>query len=167
MLYNCTLHQIPCVYLSIYFTKEDKSDVKRDMAKQIPIAFGIGVSLCVVQAISRFCLNYVSAGMTKTIRNQVYHSMLSKTISYFDDKSNSVGKLIEVLASQTRDLNGVSAEFYVLVYQGVIVIIICWVVSMIFWWNLGLIVIGLVPSMAASNYALSQFVISKKGSNNL
>ena len=63
--------------------------------------------------------------MTKTIRNKLYHSLLHKTIPYFDDVDHSVGQLIEILASQAKELNGASAELYILFYQGCVAIIAC------------------------------------------
>jgi ATP-binding cassette subfamily B (MDR/TAP) protein 1 len=48
--------------------------------------------------------------VTLKIRKNLYSSILSKSIGWFDVKENSPGQLATVLASDTQVINGVSTE---------------------------------------------------------
>ena len=131
------------------------------MKRLISIAVWIGLLSSILQAVSRFCLAYLSSGMTKVIRSEIYKSLINKTALYFDDDQNSVGRIIEILAVQTKDLNGASFEQYINFYQGLIVWICWWVISVVFRWNEGLAVWGFIQFLIVSCFFVTQFQIAK------
>ena len=158
---SLALYQIPWMKLSIYFSKSSHSEIRKDMAKYIPIMLGIGLFGIISQVITRFCLYYLTSGMTLSIRKDVYKSMLEKPIEYFDDKQNSIGNLTSILSTEAKDLNGASIEMYILIYQGIVWIIASIVISFIYSWNIGLVSAGFLPGVIFSAIIIMKYQMIK------
>ena len=120
--------------------------MRYEMAKYCSIIVAVGGIIFLVQAINRYCLQILSFMMTKHIREDLYNSMVNQPIKFYDKKENSTGQLTGVLASDSRVVNGASVELYILLFQGVVGTIAGVTVGFIYEWNLGLIILGLLPS---------------------
>ena len=59
---------VPVFKLSYFYSKQDKSEIRKDIAKYIPISFGIGVWVWIVQVVSRYWITYLSNGITLLVR---------------------------------------------------------------------------------------------------
>ena len=158
---SLVLYQIPSMKLSIYYSKSSHSEIRKDMAKYIPIMLGIGLFGIISQVITRFCLYYLTSGMTLSIRKDVYKSMLEKPIEYFDNKQNSIGNLTSILSTEAKDLNGASIEMYILIYQGIVWIIASIVISFIYSWNIGLVSAGFLPGVIFSWIIIMKYQMIK------
>ena len=139
-----------------HYSKSDKSEIRKEIAKYIPVCFGVSILIWSMQVITRFCIWYLTSGMILNIRHSLFSSMINKWISYFDNLNNSVGKLIGILAIDVKDLNGASVELYIFMYQGIVWIIASWVVAFIYSWNIGLVVAGFLPAVALSLLLVAQ-----------
>ena len=139
------------INIAVYhYSKSDKSEIRKEIAKYIPVCFGVSIIIWSMQVVTRFWIWYLTSGMILNIRNSLFSSMINKWISYFDNPNNSVGKLIGILAIDVKDLNGASVELYIFMYQGIVCIVASWVVAFIYSWNIGLVVAGFLPGIALS-----------------
>ena len=59
---------VPVYKLSYFYSKQDKSEIRKDIAKYVPITFGIGVWVWIVQVVSRYWITYLSSGITLLVR---------------------------------------------------------------------------------------------------
>ena len=155
------LFRIPVMRLSIYFSKNDHSDIRKDMSEYISIMLGIAIISIITQVFTRFCLYFLTSGMTVLIRKETYKSILDKPIEFFDNKQNSIGYLTGVLSTEVRDLNGASVEMYILLYQGIVWLIASLVVSFIYSWNIGLVNAGFLPGVTFSGLVLMKYQMIK------
>ena len=58
------------------------------------------------------------------VRFETFKTLIKQPIQFFDSKLNSIESLIRMLASDIRNLNGNSVEYYLLVVQGVFALIL-------------------------------------------
>ena len=77
--------------------------------------------------------------MTRQIRYETYSTILRKPIDYFDNKKNSTGIITNVLGSDVRNLNGASAESYILIFQGFAGLSIGITLGIIYAWKVALV----------------------------
>jgi ATP-binding cassette subfamily B (MDR/TAP) protein 1 len=67
------------------------------------------VSLFAVIA-AKFLFGIIAENITINIRAKLYGTILQKHMGWFDEKENSAGVLVSVLASDVATLNGASSE---------------------------------------------------------
>jgi len=85
--------------------------------------------------------------VTLKIRKNLYASILSKSIGWFDVKENSPGQLSTVLASDTQIINGVSAEGLASQLEGACAMIAGLVLGFVFSWRESVVCLLCVPFM--------------------
>ena len=139
--------------MAIYLTKclfafldRNHHHMKTETSKYWSVIAGMGALVLVLQAVSRYSLQILSFSMTKLVRKNLYKSMINQPIYFYDEKENSTGQLTGILASDSRVVNGASIELYILLYQGLVGITSGVIVGFIQEWNLGLVILGLLPA---------------------
>ena len=78
------------------------------------------VGALVVQTIARYYLRRTTDILSINIRSETFKTLVKQLIQFFDAKSNSIGSLVGMLASDIRYLNGSSVEYYLLFLQGIL-----------------------------------------------
>jgi len=89
-----------------------------------------------------FHLNF---NMIKALRLKLYGNMVRQPAQFFDKEQNSSGNLVGILADEIRQINGASFELYAFFVQGIIGMIAGIVLSMAYFWQIGLIAAGSAP----------------------
>ena len=78
------------------------------------------VAVLIVQTCARyFFLRRTTDKLSINMRSETFKTLVKQPIQFFDAKSNSIGSLVGMLASDIRHLNGNSVEYYLLTLQGI------------------------------------------------
>ena len=90
--------------------------MKEGIAIYVPIFVGAGAIMFVLQMATRGLLHIVNSNLIRTARSKVYNTLVNQPMEFYDNKTNAVGNLTALLASNIRELNGASIEIYVFLY---------------------------------------------------
>ena len=87
----------------------------------------------------------LAENMTKTIRKDLYSTMLSKHIGWFDKKEHSPGQLASILATEVQTLNGVSTESVGIMAEAFVGLVTGITLGLIYQWQVALVAIAVTP----------------------
>lgn len=104
----------------------------------------------VVIYLGRGSWSFLAENMTKNIWAQLYGTLLTKHIGWFDAKENSAGQLTSILATEVQTLNGVSTESLGVAMEAGMGMIVGVGLGIYFCWPVALIAIGLCPLLMMS-----------------
>lgn len=76
------------------------------------------VGVLIVQTITKILIRKTTDKLSINMRSESFRTLIKQPVQFFDAKSNSIGSLVGMLASDIRYLNGNSFEIYLLVLQG-------------------------------------------------
>ena len=76
------------------------------------------VGALVIQTVARYYLRRTTDILSINMRSETFKTLVKQPIQFFDAKSNSIGSLVGMLASDIRYLNGNSVEYYFIILQG-------------------------------------------------
>lgn len=156
---------IPQRILIISLTKNSREDMKKDLRTYLPILLTIGLTIFIIQTIGRFCMYYIASKMVRTLRSQVYSSLIRQPIEYFNAKENSPGNLTGVLAKEIRTVNPVSVDMYVLLFQGFIGMIAGISIALAYNRKMGFVALCCLPFMIL--FSVLQAREMNKGDKNI
>lgn len=131
--------------MAVKFLGTDYHEIKNTMALWIPIILGMGIAALIIQTITRTCLFTLTSSMIKSLRKDIYDSLVHQPIEFFDRKENSTGHLTATLAADIRSVNGASIEIYVLLYQSFCGVVAGIIIAYVADWKYGLLALGLIP----------------------
>jgi len=97
--------------------------------------------------------SFVLAGerLTRRLRTMTYRNILRQEVAFFDDASNSVGRLSTRLAQDAADVKGGTGEGLSLVVQSSAAIIAGIVIAFVANWRLALVVATIFPFLILSS----------------
>jgi len=83
--------------------------------------------------------------MVKSFRSNIFSSILSQPLEFFNKTENSTGNLTAVLAQEVKSINGTAIDLYFLILQGIAGVIVGLMLSLIYNWYLGLVSVTFLP----------------------
>jgi ATP-binding cassette, subfamily B (MDR/TAP), member 1 len=134
--------------IMVSFLGIDYDYMRRQMRIFLPQFLAMAVLILIIQWVARYCLFNLTASMIKALRMKVYENLIRQPAKFFDKEGNSSGNLVGTLADEIRSLNGASIEQYALLAQGVLGMVAAIIVSLCYFWHIGLITAGVVPITA-------------------
>jgi len=117
------------------------------------VAIGAFIAIFVV----RFSFGIVGENITMNMRTNMYHSVLKKSISWFDMKENAAGVLTSVLASDAAQLQGASMEGLGIMIESLFGMIVGVLIALILSWEISLVCFGLSPFMMVGGAIQAKF----------
>lgn len=148
---------IPESELGAKYLGTDYHAIKNKMALWLPIIVGLGLLAFFIKTITHTCLFLITSKMVKSLRQDVYNTLVHQPIEFFDRKENSTGQLTATLAQDIRVVNGASIEVYVLLYQSLAGVVAGIVICLIIEWNYGLLALGIIPVTALCLFFQTRF----------
>ena len=97
--------------------------------------------------IQKFFFGFLSESIAKSVRKELYWSILRKHMGYFDERENNAGALTAVLAAEVNALNGVSSEALGSVLEVNFAMLGGVVLAFVFSWRMALVALGTAPLM--------------------
>ena len=95
---------------------------------------------------------FCSERLIRRARNRAFRSMLRQNISWFDKDENSAGALTSYLATEAKNLSGLSGSTLGTLLNVSTTLIGSFALSLAIGWKLALVCIATVPVMLASGY---------------
>ena len=93
----------------------------------------------------------IGENMTKSLRQEIYTSLLKKHIGWFDLKENNAGALTEILSSDVYHLNGASTEAISTIIETMVGLLGGVIIAFFYEWRTALVALGLSPFLTISN----------------
>jgi ABC-type multidrug transport system fused ATPase/permease subunit len=87
----------------------------------------------------------IGENVTIKIRKQLYQSIITKNIGWFDDKDNAPGVLSATMASDTQTINGVSSEGLASQLEAACSMLVSIGIGLGYCWQVALVCFGCVP----------------------
>lgn len=134
--------------IMVSFLGIDYDHMRRQMRIFLPQFLAMAVLILIIQWVTRYCLFHLTASMIKALRMKVYENLVRQPAKFFDKEGNSSGNLVGTLADEIRSLNGASIEQYALLAQGVLGMVAAIIVSLCYFWHIGMITAAVVPITA-------------------
>jgi ABC-type siderophore export system fused ATPase/permease subunit len=113
-------------------SRTDDSYIEDKSYTWIPVLISISFVFIVAYVISKNLLMGITNQLVLNLRKDVYISIVNKPIEFFDEHENSSKNLTSFLSSEIEAVNGASIEHYLVVYQGLICMITCTILSFLF-----------------------------------
>lgn len=127
--------------------KIDIDDMREQTNKWVLYMFICGIASFFIALFYKYLFGIIAENITINIRSKLYSSFLKKHIGWFDQKENSAGVMVGVLASDVQTLNGASSEGVALFTEVSFAIICGIVLGFYFFWQLSLVALGCIPFM--------------------
>lgn len=104
--------------LELSYTTDNHDKTKKALFLYIPILFGSGFIVFATEFITRYVLDEIAKNTIKELRSRLYCSLIKQPLEFFDHKEHSIGNLTSLLASEIKNITGISVEAYIGIYQG-------------------------------------------------
>jgi ABC-type multidrug transport system fused ATPase/permease subunit len=98
-------------------------------------------------SIGKSLFGIVGENLTKAVRVELYKSLITKQIGWFDLKENSPGVLTSCLASDVQNLNGASTEGIAVIFESMCAILVGVGLGFYYSWMLSCVALGVLPFM--------------------
>ncbi|KAJ3323513.1 Multidrug resistance protein 1 [Boothiomyces sp. JEL0866] len=104
-------------------------------------------------------LKYCGEKMTRRVRYQVFLALLKQEIAFFDMEENSAGALTSKLSEEANLVMGLTGPFFGAVLQSIAGVLVGLIIAFISCWQLSLVILGMVPLIAAAGYMQLQALV--------
>ncbi|KAJ3274327.1 Multidrug resistance protein 1 [Terramyces sp. JEL0728] len=104
-------------------------------------------------------LKYCGEKMTRRVRYDVFVALLKQEISFFDMEENAPGALTSKLSEEANLVMGLTGPFFGAILQSVAGVIVGLIIAFISCWQLSLVILGMVPLIAAAGYMQLQVLV--------
>ena len=152
---------IPMTILIISYTGHDNEAIKSDMRTYLPIMVGIALVITFAETINKFWIYFLSSRMAKTLRKDVYESIVYQPLEFFSTKAHSTGNLTGILAQEIRSINASTINMYFLLIQGFVGMITGLTISLIYSWKIGLVACIFLPTILLCLYYHRRTTLTK------
>ncbi|KAF9930602.1 Multidrug resistance protein 1 [Linnemannia zychae] len=114
------------------------------------VVIGIGSMITTGGAIVIF--EYVGESMARRMRTLSFQAILSQEMGFFDKEENSTGALTSRLATDAYQMHELVSQIMKLSFQTITTVVLGLAYSFSESWRLSLVILALIPLMAASQY---------------
>ncbi|KAJ3256598.1 ATP-binding cassette, sub-B (MDR TAP), member 4 [Boothiomyces macroporosus] len=104
-------------------------------------------------------LKYCGEKMTRRVRYQVFVALLKQEIGFFDMEENAAGALTSKLSEEANLVMGLTGPFFGAVLQSIAGVAVGLIIAFISCWQLSLVILGMVPLIAAAGYMQLQALV--------
>ncbi|KAK6631142.1 hypothetical protein RUM43_014238 [Polyplax serrata] len=119
---------------------------------------GIGVLMGMGTFVQIWAYGIAGELLTMRLRSKTFSAMLKQEMSWFDDKTNSVGALCSRLSGDTSNVQGATGQPIGSVVQGIATIALAISFAMFFQWKLGLTTLAFTPFLFAGGVFIARIM---------
>ena len=94
--------------------------------------------------------------LTFTLRKKLFEGIIYKQISWFDNKERAPGALTNILAEDITEINGLTTETISVYMEALFGLVVGFVISACYSWQLALVCISASPFIIAGSLAMSK-----------
>ncbi|CAF0803419.1 unnamed protein product [Adineta steineri] len=154
------------IFANMYGTVSEPDPHEQDRLIRIYaiICFCIGLGGCIAQSLSGLSFAKSGEALTMRMRKLTFSAMLRQEISYFDQRTNSVGALITRLSSDASALKGMTAIRIGIILQAIGASIVGLIIGFTASWKLTLVSLSFAPITILAGKLRSQINNNKKRS---
>ncbi|CAK4074225.1 unnamed protein product [Aphanomyces euteiches] len=153
-------------FMVIFFRLDLGSHWMRVEALKWSLGFiGFGAALLVALTLQHHQFAVVCERLTMRVRGSSFRAVLRQDIGWFDDPKNSSGALTTRLATDSGAIRSMTAETLNVVLLYVSTLSITFAISFYYSWRMTLMVLAVVPAMAAGQALQMSMYRTKKSIN--
>ncbi|XP_072268653.1 ATP-binding cassette sub-family B member 5-like [Pyxicephalus adspersus] len=134
------------------FGTNDQEFIQREINLYCIIITVIGVVSFFTYFTQGFMFGRSGEVLTMRLRHMAFKAMLRQEISWFDDKKNNTGALTTRLATDASQIQTATGSRLGLIAENFAVMILCLVISLVFGWELALLILALTPVLITSGF---------------
>lgn len=124
-----------------------KDSMQEESLKWILYMFIAGCISFVATLGGKFLFGVIAENITINVRSKLYSAILQKHMGWFDERENSAGVMVSVLASDVSTLNGASSEAAAIMVEISFGLICGIALGFYYYWQLSLVALGCIPFM--------------------
>jgi ATP-binding cassette subfamily B (MDR/TAP) protein 1 len=147
-----TSYPIYAVLFSQVVTLFYESDLQAKIWTWCVLFFGLGLLNFFGYSIKGYCLTHAGETLTYRLRGQLFRSMMSQDIGFFDLPGNESGALCAKLASDTTQIQHMFGGALGANFQAAVSIIVGMIIAYVVSWELALVVSSAIPAVAAAKF---------------
>lgn len=127
-------------------------DTRMDVLRSESDKWCLGMLICslvsfIAMSVGKSLFGVVGENLTKGVRQELYKSLVTKNVGWFDLKENAPGILTSSLASDVQSLNGASTEGISVILESCFAILVGIALGFYYSWMLSLVALACVPFM--------------------
>ncbi|KAM5157180.1 ATP-binding cassette sub-family B member 5-like [Mantella aurantiaca] len=134
------------------FGTNDPELIQREVNIYSIIIAVIGVASFFTYFTQGFMFGRSGEVLTMRLRQMAFKAMLRQEISWFDDKKNNTGALTTRLATDASQIQTATGSRLGLIAENFAVMIISLIISLVFGWELSLLILALTPVLIVSGF---------------
>ena len=123
------------------------ADARKEMQKYALYFGGLGGGFLISNIITGFTFSLSGARLVERIRREMFASMLSQEVGWFDQEENNTGALCARLSTSAEAVSSATGGKIGQVVSGVSILVLSSVLSIIYEWRLGLVTMCFLPPM--------------------
>ena len=134
------------------FAQAEQRNVLEAIKYWIMFMFGLSIMIWITKAMSMIFFSKVGHNITKSVRQELYQSVLRKNIGWHDERSNGTGVITATLSSDVQLLNGASSEGMAAMIEATAAFVWGLLLAFIFSWPMGLVGLAICPIMTIASF---------------
>ncbi|XP_073486147.1 ATP-binding cassette sub-family B member 5 isoform X1 [Aquarana catesbeiana] len=138
-------------FIAIFGT-DDSALIQREINIYSIIITMIGVASFFTYFTQGFMFGRSGEVLTMRLRQMAFKAMLRQEISWFDDKKNNTGALTTRLATDAAQIQTATGSRLGLIAENFACMTLCVVISLVYGWELSLLILALTPVLIASGF---------------